>query len=87
MFNIDPKKRKAIYNIFAVMNAVVAALVPVAVQFQFIPVEWSENIIQAGAGVLSFVGFVLASKNVSVPTPSVEDSLGYTPEGAVVTES
>jgi uncharacterized membrane protein len=87
MFNIDAKKRKAIYNIFAVMNAVVAALVPVAVQFQFIPVEWSENIIQAGAGVLSFVGFVLASRNVSVPAKTVDESLGYTPEGAVVIEA
>jgi hypothetical protein len=87
MFNFDPKKRKAIYNVFAIMNAVVVALVPVAVQFNFIPVEWSENIIQAGAGVLSFIGFILASKNVAKPEVTIDETLGYTPEGAVVTES
>jgi hypothetical protein len=61
---LNPKTRKAAYNVFAVMNAVVVALVPVAIQFGFIPADWSENIIQTAAGVLSVAGFMLASKNV-----------------------
>jgi hypothetical protein len=87
---LNPARRKAIYNIFAVLNAVVVALVPVAIQFGFIPAEWSENIIQTAAGVLSVAGFMLASKNTDKPVaaePSVEDQLGYKPEGAVVTEA
>lgn len=87
---LTPARRKAIYNVFAVMNAAIVALVPVAVQFGFLPVEFSDPVIQTCAGVLSFVGFVLASKNVTKPepvAPTVDETLGYQPEGAVVMET
>lgn len=83
---LKPRTRKNIYNVFAIMNAVIVALVPVAIQFGFLPADLQENIVQSGAGVLSFIGFLLASKNTDVAPakPTVDETLGYVPEGAVV---
>lgn len=88
---LNPRTRKTAYNVFAIMNATVVALVPVAIQFGFIPADWSENIIQTAAGILSVAGFMLASKNVDVKPAEVIPQAGLAIEpgqqGPIVSEA
>lgn len=86
---LTPARRKTIYQVFAVLNAVVVALVPVAQQFGFINDTIAQNIAQGAAGILSMVGFLLAAKNTDKPVEVVpQTGLAIKPgqEGPIVSE-
>lgn len=64
---LKPQQRKAIYQIIAFLNAAAVAMVPVLQQFGIVTDDVAAQVLQFAAGVLSFAGFLLASKNVEVP--------------------
>jgi hypothetical protein len=68
---LKPEQRKAIYQIIAFLNAAAVAMVPVLQQFGIVTDDVAAQVLQFAAGVLSFAGFLLASKNVDV-TPKAK---------------
>ena len=67
---LKPEQRKAIYQIIAFLNAAAVAMVPVLQQFGIVTDDVAAQVVQFAAGVLSFAGFLLASKNVDVTPKS-----------------